>query len=84
MTNEPQLAVTLAEQGLGLAYTFEPSVAPSLRAGTLVTVLDAYAPTVPGFFLYYPSRAQSSPALRLFVEVVRELLGRRASRATRS
>ena len=31
-------------------------------------VLDAYAATVPGFFLYFPSRAQSSPALRLFVD----------------
>jgi DNA-binding transcriptional LysR family regulator len=80
VTNEPHLAVSLAEQGLGLAYTFEPSVAASLQAGTLETVLDAYAPMVPGFFLYYPSRAQSSPALRLFVEVVREQLGRRSVR----
>lgn len=73
ITNEPQLAITMAEQGLGLAFTFEPSVADQLRTGRLKTVLDAYTPTVPGFFLCYPSRAQSSPALRLFVEVAREL-----------
>jgi DNA-binding transcriptional LysR family regulator len=73
VTNEPQLCVTLAEHGLGLAYTFEPWVAESLRAGRLQTVLEPYAPSVPGFFLYYPSRAQTSPALRLFVEVVKEL-----------
>lgn len=73
ITNEPQLCIKMAEQGLGLAYTFEPSVAEQLRAGRLKTVLEAYAPTVPGFFLCYPSRAQSSPALRLFVEVAREL-----------
>ena len=73
ITNEPQLCIKMAEQGLGLAYTFEPSVAEQLRAGRLKTVLDAYAPTVPGFFLCYPSRAQSSPALRLFVEVANEL-----------
>jgi len=76
VTNEPQLCITMAEQGLGLAYTFEPSVAEQLRAGRLKTVLEAYAPTVPGFFLCYPSRAQSSPALRLFVEVAKELLVR--------
>jgi DNA-binding transcriptional LysR family regulator len=76
VTNEPQLCMTLAEQGLGLAYTFEPSVAAGLKAGTLETVLDAYSPTVPGFFLYYPSRAQSSPALRLFIDVAKEVLGR--------
>jgi hypothetical protein len=46
----------------------------------LKKVLDTYAPLVPGFFLYYPSRAQSSPALRLFVEVVKEVIARRRSR----
>ena len=39
-------------------------------------VLEAYAPTVPGFFLYFPSRAQRSPALRLFVDTAKELLPR--------
>ena len=28
-------------------------------------VLEPFAPTVPGYFLYFPSRAQRSPALRL-------------------
>jgi hypothetical protein len=36
-------------------------------------VLDAYVPSVPGIFLCYPSRAQSSTALRLFVDVAKEL-----------
>jgi DNA-binding transcriptional LysR family regulator len=73
VTNEPRLGIEMAEQGLGLAYTFEASVAEQLRDGRLKIVLEGYAPTVPGFFLCYPSRAQSSPALRLFVEVVKEL-----------
>ena len=73
VTNEPELNLAVAEQGLGLAFTFEPWVAEQVRAGRLKMVLEAYAPTVPGFFLCYPSRAQSSPALRLFVEVVKEL-----------
>lgn len=73
VTNEPQLGIAMAERGLGLTFTFEPSVAEQLRTGRLKAVLEAYAPTVPGFFLCYPSRAQSSPALRLFVEVAREL-----------
>jgi hypothetical protein len=33
---------------------------------------------VPGFFLYYPSRAQTSPALRLFAQAAKELAGRAA------
>jgi hypothetical protein len=28
---------------------------------------------VPGFFLYFPSRAQRSPPLRLFIEAAKEL-----------
>ena len=77
VANEPQFCVMMAEQGLGLAYTFEPSVAAQLRAGTLKKVLEAYAPKVPGFFLCYPSRARSSPALRLFVDVAKEVLSHR-------
>ncbi|RKH59098.1 LysR family transcriptional regulator [Corallococcus llansteffanensis] len=73
VTNENQLTVSLAEQGLGLAYAFEPIVAEQLRTGRLQRVLESYAPTVPGFFLYFPSRAQRTPALRLFVDVAREL-----------
>jgi DNA-binding transcriptional LysR family regulator len=72
-TNDSVLRVTLAEQGVGLSYVAEPVVAEALREGRLVRVLEAYAVTVPGFFLYYPSRAQRSPALRLFVETAREL-----------
>jgi DNA-binding transcriptional LysR family regulator len=73
VTNDSQLTASLAEQGLGLAYVFEPMVAEQLRTGRLQRVLESYAPTVPGFFLYFPSRAQRSPALRLFVDAAREL-----------
>lgn len=73
VTSDNQTSVAVAEQGVGLAYAFEPMVLEQLRAGRLQRVLEAYAPTVPGFFLYYTSRAQSSPALRLFVEAAREL-----------
>ncbi len=81
-SNGPQLAVDLAERGVGLAYVFEPAIKEQLRTGRLKLLLELYAAKVPGFFLYYPSRAQSSPALRLFVEVAKEVLSRRA-RVTR-
>ncbi|QSQ23755.1 LysR family transcriptional regulator [Pyxidicoccus parkwayensis] len=73
VTNDSALSLTLAEQGVGLAYAFEPAVQERLRTGRLVRVLESHAPTVPGFFLYYPSRAQRSEPLRLFVETAREL-----------
>ncbi|MFY2559793.1 LysR family transcriptional regulator [Corallococcus terminator] len=72
LTNDRALTLTLVEQGLGLAYAFEPAVKEQLRTGRLVRVLEEYAPTVPGFFLYFPSRAQRSGPLRLFIDVAKE------------
>jgi hypothetical protein len=43
--------MTLAEAGVGLAHVLEPVVAEQLRTGRLKRVLEAYAATVPGFFL---------------------------------
>jgi DNA-binding transcriptional LysR family regulator len=74
VTNHRDLMHALTERGLGLGYLPEPAVLESLRAGRLVRVLDDYAPTVPGFFLYFPSRAQRSVPLRLFIEVAKELV----------
>jgi DNA-binding transcriptional LysR family regulator len=48
-------------------------VLKQLRSGRLQRVLEAYAATVPGYFLYYPSLAQKSAPLRLFVEAAKEL-----------
>jgi DNA-binding transcriptional LysR family regulator len=73
VTNNQELTLSLVEQGLGLTYTFEPVVKELLRTGRLVRVLEEYAPSVPGFFLYFPSRAQRSGPLRLFIEVAKEL-----------
>ncbi len=72
ITTDVQLMVRMAEAGMGLAYLFEPSVAEQLRQGSLRVVLEPYAGLVPGLFLYFPSRAQVSPALRAFVDVARE------------
>lgn len=71
--NDAEVIVSFAEQGLGLAYAFEPMITRSLRAGRLCRVLEPYAPTVPGYFMFFPSRAQRSAPLRLFVEAAKEL-----------
>jgi len=79
VTNDGPLSVSLAEQGLGLAYAFEPMVSEQLRKGRLRIVLERYAATVSGYFLYFPSRAQRSGPLRLFIDAARELAVRRAN-----
>src|SRR5579863_2340630 len=73
VTSDARLSASLAEQGLGLSYAFEPMVMEALRTRRLKVVLERYAPTVPGFFLYFPSIARRSAPLRLFVEAAKEL-----------
>ena len=81
-TNDPELMRLLAEEGVGLLYTFELLIADALRSGRLRLVLEQYAAAVPGLFLYFPSRAQVSPALRAFVDVAREVAGESRRRAS--
>ncbi len=73
VTDDGLLALSLAEKGMGLAYAFEPMVLEQLRTGRLQRVLEAYAATIAGFFLYFPSRSQRSAPLGLFVAAAREL-----------
>jgi len=74
-TSDPELMRQLAVAGVGLLYAFEPHIEDELRRGRLRLVLESYAAAVPGFFLYFPSRAQVSPAFRAFVDMARELAG---------
>jgi DNA-binding transcriptional LysR family regulator len=60
-----------ALQGIGLAQLPEPMVAEGLKAGKLVQVLELFAPTMPGVFLYYPDRRQIMPKLRAFIDHVK-------------
>ena len=80
-TGDPELMRLLAVAGVGLMYAFEPVVADDLREGRLRIVLEPYAAAVPGFYLYFPSRAQVSPALRAFVDEARALAGGGKKRA---
>jgi DNA-binding transcriptional LysR family regulator len=73
VTNDFELMRTLAVAGVGLYYALEPGVATDLASGKLRIVLEPYSPEVPGLFLYYPSRAQISPALKAFVDVARNV-----------
>jgi len=60
-----------ALQGMGLAQLPEPVAAEAVAAGRLKHVLEAFAPTVPGVFLYHPGRRQVMPKLRCFIDHVK-------------
>jgi DNA-binding transcriptional LysR family regulator len=53
---------------MGLAQLPAPIAAESLGSGQVEAVLPEFAPTVPGLFLYYPSRRQVLPKLRAFID----------------
>ena len=72
VVNEPELALDAALDGLGLAYVMEDRAAPLLKQGRLVRLMEDWTPSFPGFFLYYPSRAQTPAALSAFIAVLRQ------------
>ena len=74
-SNHEWLILQLAESGLGLMYAFEPRVQAQLKRGSLRVVLEPYAASVPGLYLYFPSRTQVSPAFRAFLDTIREVTG---------
>jgi DNA-binding transcriptional LysR family regulator len=60
-----------AVESMGLAQVPGPIAAALVKAGKLERVLEPFAPTVPGVFLYYPGHRQLSPKLRAFIDHVK-------------
>jgi len=63
--------VVAALAGLGIAFLPEEEFAPHIEQGRLVRVLEDWCQPFAGYFLYYPSRRQSSPAFSLVLDVLR-------------
>ena len=73
VVNDSALAMRAVSDGLGLMQFARVNFAPMLDDGRLVTVLDDWAPPpFEGFYLYYPSRRQIRPALKVFVDFLRK------------
>ena len=81
LTNDGDLMISAALDGLGIAYLMERSVADLIAEKRLVRVLSRYCPPFPGLFLYYPSRAQLAPKLRALLDFLKQ---RGASSRTRT
>src|SRR5574337_10437 len=68
--NRSSQIVEAAIAGHGVAWVPDDLVRLHIEAGRLISVLDDFATTFPGYHLYYPSR-RSSPALNLVVDALR-------------
>ncbi len=66
--NDPRLVELAVLSDCGIGLMFEAQAAPYLDTGRLEAVLHAWCPSFPGFYLYFPSRRQQTPALRAFIQ----------------
>ncbi|RKH39560.1 LysR family transcriptional regulator [Corallococcus sp. AB050B] len=66
--DDSELVLDAAVAGMGLAYVPESRIRKLLAEKRLVRVLEAYSATLPGFFLYYPSRVQVAPKLKALID----------------
>ncbi|WP_240655437.1 LysR substrate-binding domain-containing protein [Paraburkholderia phosphatilytica] len=71
---DDRLTRVATRAGLGVSQQFEPMVIDDLARGTLVCVLEAWTPPLPGFYIYYPARRLMPPKLRVFIDFLREPL----------
>jgi DNA-binding transcriptional LysR family regulator len=70
-TNDMWVMVRTACAGGGLTFGMEELFKPYVARGELVTLLDAWLPPFPGFFLYFPERRNLPPKLRALIDHAR-------------
>lgn len=75
--NDFQMLIEMAEAGTGLAYLPDLSVRDAVTGGRLERVLEAYLPTSPGLFIYFPAKAQTQPKLRAFLDLAAKVMRER-------
>jgi len=70
--NDSILALNAAAEGAGLVYATEDAIQDKIKSGKLEIVLNSFAPTSTGYYLYYPQRSQVQPKLRAFIDHMKE------------
>ena len=74
ISNHQDIVVEAALQGLGILYTYDIGyVHDAIERGELKCVLTEWSTTLPGLFLYHPSRRLPQAALRAFINCLLEL-----------
>ncbi len=71
IVSQRDAAVNAAVQGVGIAFCGEYMARPLIAAGRLVTLLDAYCPQLPGWYLCYHRQRHLPVAVRTFIDFVR-------------
>lgn len=69
--DDASLMLKAALAHVGIALALEVDVAEHLATGNLVSVLEDWCPTFPGFYLYYPNRRNHPVALTTVINMLR-------------
>ncbi|MFN3311922.1 MAG: LysR substrate-binding domain-containing protein [Hyphomonas sp.] len=70
-TNDLRLMLRTALNGGGITFAPLETLQPHLDRGALVSLLEDFLPSFPGFYLYFPQRRNMAPKLRALVAHVR-------------
>jgi DNA-binding transcriptional LysR family regulator len=74
ISDDGEMLIGLARDGLGLAYLADFAVAEDVAAGRLECVLQPFVPVGAGLFLYFPSHTQTQPKLRAFIDMATQAM----------
>jgi DNA-binding transcriptional LysR family regulator len=69
--NNSYAMVDAVLKGYGIAYLPENLVDRHIASGDLLLVLDEWSPLFDGYYIYFPSRRQNSPAFKVIVDALR-------------
>jgi DNA-binding transcriptional LysR family regulator len=69
--DDPDLVIQAVLDGVGIGTSMERNLAVLLNRKRLVSVLEDWCPSFPGYFLYYPSRRNQPAALAALIETLR-------------
>ena len=72
--DESHAAVAFGLKGVGIIYGAEPVLRRHLDSGALQVVLNDWSPMGSGFHAYYSGRRQVPTALRLLINLIREIV----------
>lgn len=67
IVSDVELSLRNTLDGVGIGYMPEPLVASHLTQGRLIALLEGWSNTLPGVFLYHPSRRQTPAPLEVFL-----------------
>ena len=69
--NDVDLIVNAAIAGHGIGFLLQDHVSKHFANGSLIRVLEEWCEPFDGYYLYYPSRRQPSPAFSLVLDALR-------------